>query len=158
MISQLDGTGVRVPGGFATTAHAYREFLKQGGLDDKIYGEAPPAALLGHVNSQLLREQDSAQIAPTRSIVPLDHFLSRSLNTTSIELLVQSLIANPFNHTRSNNSITSSHSHCMLGAHHTLPRDAQVSLTALMSTTCTSSLMLVHPSASGLSRRRFLRT
>jgi pyruvate,water dikinase len=40
MISQLDGTGVRVPGGFATTAHAYREFLKQGGLDDKIYGKA----------------------------------------------------------------------------------------------------------------------
>eukprot|EP00038_Savillea_parva_P009013 m.180659 g.180659 ORF g.180659 m.180659 type:complete len:796 (+) comp15064_c0_seq1:78-2465(+) len=38
MISQLASKGVRVPGGFATTAHAYRVFLAQGGLDDKIYG------------------------------------------------------------------------------------------------------------------------
>ena len=36
MISQLAGTGVRVPGGFATTAEAYREFLAQSGLDVKI--------------------------------------------------------------------------------------------------------------------------
>ena len=36
MISQLADTGVRVPGGFATTAHAYRVFLSQSGLDAKI--------------------------------------------------------------------------------------------------------------------------
>ena len=36
MISQLAATGVRVPGGFATTAHAYREFLRHGGLDQRI--------------------------------------------------------------------------------------------------------------------------
>jgi pyruvate,water dikinase len=36
MISQLDKAGVRVPGGFATTAQAYREFLAQGGLDRRI--------------------------------------------------------------------------------------------------------------------------
>ncbi|MER2538147.1 MAG: phosphoenolpyruvate synthase, partial [Azonexus sp.] len=36
MISQLAGTGVRVPGGFATTAQAYRDFLAQSGLDVKI--------------------------------------------------------------------------------------------------------------------------
>ncbi len=35
MISQLPG-GVRVPGGFATTAHAYRRFLAHGGLDQRI--------------------------------------------------------------------------------------------------------------------------
>ncbi len=35
MISQLP-TGVRVPTGFATTAHAFREFLKLGGLEAKI--------------------------------------------------------------------------------------------------------------------------
>ena len=28
MISQLAAAGVRVPGGFATTAHAFREFLR----------------------------------------------------------------------------------------------------------------------------------
>ena len=36
MISQLAETGVRVPGGFATTAHAFREFLAFGGLTEKI--------------------------------------------------------------------------------------------------------------------------
>jgi pyruvate, water dikinase len=35
MISQLP-EGVKVPTGFATTAHAFREFLKHGGLDQKI--------------------------------------------------------------------------------------------------------------------------
>jgi len=36
MISQLAATGVRVPGGFATTAHAFRAFLQHGGLTGKI--------------------------------------------------------------------------------------------------------------------------
>ncbi|MDD4885995.1 MAG: phosphoenolpyruvate synthase [Thiomonas sp.] len=37
MISQLSSSGVRVPGGFATTAHAFREFLRVGGLDQRIH-------------------------------------------------------------------------------------------------------------------------
>jgi pyruvate,water dikinase len=36
MISQLAETGVRVPGGFATTAHAFREFLKANHLVERI--------------------------------------------------------------------------------------------------------------------------
>jgi pyruvate, water dikinase len=36
MIGQLAGQGVRVPNGFATTAHAFREFLHQSGLDKRI--------------------------------------------------------------------------------------------------------------------------
>ena len=36
MISQLAASGVRVPGGFATTAHAFREFLKFNDLTEKI--------------------------------------------------------------------------------------------------------------------------
>ncbi|MDE2269335.1 MAG: phosphoenolpyruvate synthase [Betaproteobacteria bacterium] len=36
MISQLSGSGVRVPGGFATTAHAFRQFLRAGGLGERI--------------------------------------------------------------------------------------------------------------------------
>ena len=36
MISQLSNTGVRVPGGFATTAHAFRLFLQSGGLEQRI--------------------------------------------------------------------------------------------------------------------------
>jgi pyruvate,water dikinase len=36
MIGALAGAGIRVPGGFATTADAFREFLAAGGLDRKI--------------------------------------------------------------------------------------------------------------------------
>ncbi|MCC6658043.1 MAG: phosphoenolpyruvate synthase, partial [Rhodocyclaceae bacterium] len=39
MISQLAHAGVRVPGGFATTAQAYREFLAQQGLSSRIQAE-----------------------------------------------------------------------------------------------------------------------
>jgi len=37
MISQLAASGVRVPGGFATTAHAFREFLQHDGLAKRIH-------------------------------------------------------------------------------------------------------------------------
>jgi pyruvate, water dikinase len=36
MISGLANLGVTVPGGFATTSHAYRDFLSQDGLDERI--------------------------------------------------------------------------------------------------------------------------
>ena len=36
MIGELAGLGVSVPDGFATTAHAYRDFLAQDGLDARI--------------------------------------------------------------------------------------------------------------------------
>jgi len=49
MISQLSGAGVRVPGGFATTAQAFRDFLKASGLDAKI------AARLAELNPEDVR-------------------------------------------------------------------------------------------------------
>jgi len=48
MISQLPD-GVKVPGGFATTAHAFREFLKFQGLDDRI------AAVLAALDTEDVR-------------------------------------------------------------------------------------------------------
>src|SRR3954468_20069406 len=36
MISQLSKAGIRVPGGFATTADAYRDFLAETGLKERI--------------------------------------------------------------------------------------------------------------------------
>jgi pyruvate, water dikinase len=36
MISQLSAAGVRVPGGFATTAHAFRAFLRAASLEQRI--------------------------------------------------------------------------------------------------------------------------
>ncbi len=37
MISNLAGAGVSVPGGFATTSTAYRDFLSKSGLDERIH-------------------------------------------------------------------------------------------------------------------------
>jgi pyruvate, water dikinase len=37
MICHLSASGILVPSGFATTAHAFREFIEQQGLDQKIY-------------------------------------------------------------------------------------------------------------------------
>ncbi|WP_426944069.1 phosphoenolpyruvate synthase [Pseudomonas oryzihabitans] len=37
MIANLAGAGVSVPGGFATTAQAYRDFLEQSGLNERIH-------------------------------------------------------------------------------------------------------------------------
>ena len=37
MISNLSGVGVSVPGGFATTAFAFNEFLELSGLNGKIH-------------------------------------------------------------------------------------------------------------------------
>ena len=37
MISNLSNAGVQVPGGFATTAHAFNEFLEGSGINEKIY-------------------------------------------------------------------------------------------------------------------------
>ncbi|KAA3650996.1 MAG: hypothetical protein DWP95_00830, partial [Proteobacteria bacterium] len=36
MITHLSALGVQVPGGFATTAQAFWDFLKESGLGDKI--------------------------------------------------------------------------------------------------------------------------
>jgi pyruvate,water dikinase len=37
MIRNLAGMGVRVPGGFATTSAAYRDFLRTDKLDERIH-------------------------------------------------------------------------------------------------------------------------
>ncbi|MFC4258646.1 phosphoenolpyruvate synthase [Marinobacter lacisalsi] len=49
MISNLANAGVSVPGGFATTAHAYREFLAKDGLRERI-DEALDALDINDVN------------------------------------------------------------------------------------------------------------
>jgi len=54
MISQLAGAGVRVPGGFATTAEAFRGFLQSAGLDRRI------AERLSTLNPEDVRELAAA--------------------------------------------------------------------------------------------------
>ena len=53
MISHLSNAGVSVPGGFATTAAAYREFLDQSGLNARIQAELAQLAG-GHSHQEAL--------------------------------------------------------------------------------------------------------
>ena len=53
MIKHLSRQGILVPGGFATTAHAYQQFLAQRGLDKKIYATL---AALNAKNVRALRK------------------------------------------------------------------------------------------------------
>jgi len=50
MIGHLAAADVRVPGGFATTAQAYRDFLSHGGLDQRIFARLD-ALDVGDVNA-----------------------------------------------------------------------------------------------------------
>ena len=63
LIGNLSGAGVRVPGGFATTADAYREFLAHGGLDKRI------EAQLAHLNVDDVNALTAAGKAIRESIV-----------------------------------------------------------------------------------------
>jgi len=58
MISGLGRAGVSVPGGFATTSHAYRDFLSQQGLDERIRAalstlDVDDIAALTHTGAQI---------------------------------------------------------------------------------------------------------
>ncbi|MBN9196065.1 MAG: phosphoenolpyruvate synthase, partial [Microbacterium sp.] len=60
MVSHLADAGVRVPGGFATTADAYRAFLAHDGLADRIRSEVEAldiddVAALAQVGAQVRR-------------------------------------------------------------------------------------------------------
>lgn len=50
MLRHLSASGIKVPGGFATTAHAFREFLNENKLEEKIY------ALLNDLNVEDVEE------------------------------------------------------------------------------------------------------
>ena len=51
MISQLAASGVAVPGGFATTAYAFRQFLKHGGLGQRIQSRLASAGHRGRART-----------------------------------------------------------------------------------------------------------
>lgn len=84
MISQLAATGVRVPGGFATTAHAFRLFLKHNGLADRIN------ARLAALNTDDVRAlaEAGAEIRRWVEETPFPAELQRAIET-AFEKLVQ---------------------------------------------------------------------
>ncbi len=86
MISQLAGAGVRVPGGFATTAHAFREFLQQGGLDARI------KAALDALNPEDIRALASVggQIRQWVIDTPLPAALEQQIRTAFAAMMARS--------------------------------------------------------------------
>ena len=77
MISQLSDVGVRVPGGFATTAHAFRIFLAHNGLDARI------AARLAGLNTDDVRAlaECGAEIRKWIVETPLPHALEEEIRS-----------------------------------------------------------------------------
>ena len=78
MISQLDSAGVRVPGGFATTAQAFRDFLEQSGLTQRI---ADALADLNIEDVKALAER-GAQIRQWIVEAPLPQELEQAIRTS----------------------------------------------------------------------------
>lgn len=69
MISQLSDAGVRVPGGFATTAEAFRDFLAQTGLDQQIADrlstlDADDVRALAQAGSEIRQWIEQAPLPP----------------------------------------------------------------------------------------------
>lgn len=77
MISQLAASGVRVPGGFATTAHAFRLFLQHEGLAERIN------ARLSALNTDDVRAlaEAGAQIRRWVEETPFPPDLQRAIET-----------------------------------------------------------------------------
>ena len=82
MISQLANAGVRVPGGFATTADAFRDFLRTSGLDKRI------ADRLTSLNPEDVRElaQAGAEIRGWITEAPFSDEFEKQIRQSYAEL------------------------------------------------------------------------
>lgn len=95
MISHLSSLGVSVPGGFATTADSFREFLSQGGLAQKIYNlldsldvdDVSQLALVGNQIRELVRATPflkSFETAIKKSYLELKESIGRDDFTVAV--------------------------------------------------------------------------
>ena len=82
MIGGLAAAGVRVPGGFATTADAYREFLRHEGLDARI--KAHLAKL--DIDDVAALARAGEEIRDWLKSAPLPAALEREIRTAYAEL------------------------------------------------------------------------
>ncbi|WP_022951816.1 phosphoenolpyruvate synthase [Leucothrix mucor] len=82
MIQNLSNLGVKVPGGFATTSHAYREFLEHEGLGDRIN------AVLETLDVDNIAELSKAgsQIREWIMSIPLQEGFEQSINEAYVKL------------------------------------------------------------------------
>jgi pyruvate,water dikinase len=95
MISQLSASGVRVPGGFATTAHAFREFLKQGGLAGRIADrlatlDTDDVRALADAGAQIRRWIEATPFPPALEAAIRDAFARLSSGSDGVSFAVRS--------------------------------------------------------------------
>jgi len=95
MISHLAGAGVSVPGGFATTADAYRDFLSQSGLNDWIHSELDRLDVddvnqLAAVGEKIRRRIVETPLLPELEAAIRDAFAKLSASNANIAVAVRS--------------------------------------------------------------------
>ena len=95
MISQLASSGVRVPGGFATTAHAFREFLHHGGLTDKINArldalDTDDVRALAEAGAQIRGWVSAAQFPPDFDAAVRASFAALTADNPGVSFAVRS--------------------------------------------------------------------
>ena len=94
MIGQLSRAGVQVPGGFATTAQAFRDFLGQGGLDARVAAalaglDVDDVTKLAATGAKIRNDIMSTPFAPALEKAVLDE-LKRMSSGTEISVAVRS--------------------------------------------------------------------
>ena len=82
MIQNLTNLGVKVPGGFATTSDAYREFLEHDGLGDRINAVLETL----DVDNILELGKAGAQIREWIMSIPLQDAFEKSINEAYVKL------------------------------------------------------------------------
>lgn len=85
MISHLAGAGVSVPGGFATTAQAYRDFLSQSGLNDWINSELDKLDIDDVNELAAVGEKIRRRIVETPLLPELEHAIGTAFAKLSAE-------------------------------------------------------------------------
>ena len=95
MISHLAGAGVSVPGGFATTAEAYRDFLSQSGLNDWIHAQLDQLDVddvneLARVGAAIRQRIVETPLTPPLEAAVTEAFAKLSATNANIAVAVRS--------------------------------------------------------------------
>ncbi len=95
MIGQLAGAGIRVPGGFATTAAAFREFIAESGLAERIARrlesfEVDDVAELARAGSEIRRWVTEAPLPPALDSAIRDAYAHLTANNPEASWAVRS--------------------------------------------------------------------
>ena len=95
MISNLASAGVTVPGGFATTAQAYNDFLHSNGLDERIHAaldtlDVSDVAALAHVGAQIREWIMAAELPSELDAAIRAAFAQMTLGNENMSVAVRS--------------------------------------------------------------------